>query len=75
MCSSFAIRLQSTSPFRFSFLLKGSMTKIKSQSTNGRSAKGCRLRAFKRVLATDPPKTVMLDKGMACFGENPMTKQ
>jgi hypothetical protein len=26
---------------------------------------------FKRVFATDPPKTVTLLKGIACFGENP----
>mmetsp|Transcript_21527 Transcript_21527/g.40791 ORF Transcript_21527/g.40791 Transcript_21527/m.40791 type:complete len:244 (+) Transcript_21527:872-1603(+) len=61
-------------PIKAPAIVNGSMTKIKSQSTRGRSARGCLFFTFNMVLATAPPKTVMLESGMACLGEKPMTR-
>mmetsp|Transcript_19679 Transcript_19679/g.44456 ORF Transcript_19679/g.44456 Transcript_19679/m.44456 type:complete len:226 (+) Transcript_19679:128-805(+) len=55
-------------------MVSGSMTRMRSQSTSGRSARGCRFRTLSSVLATAPPKTVMFDRGMACLGEKPITR-
>mmetsp|Transcript_36314 Transcript_36314/g.67072 ORF Transcript_36314/g.67072 Transcript_36314/m.67072 type:complete len:230 (+) Transcript_36314:764-1453(+) len=55
-------------------MVKGSITRMRSQSTRGLSARGWRFLVFRYVFASAPPNTVMFDRGMACFGENPMTR-
>lgn len=55
-------------------MVKGSITKIKSQSTSGRSTRGCLFSRFIHMLVMDDPTMQKLLKGIACFGENPNTK-
>mmetsp|Transcript_40442 Transcript_40442/g.126534 ORF Transcript_40442/g.126534 Transcript_40442/m.126534 type:complete len:239 (+) Transcript_40442:758-1474(+) len=55
-------------------MVSGSITRIRSQSTSGRSARGCRFGAFRIVFVMAPPKMVMLLRGMANLGWKPRTK-
>lgn len=44
------------------------MTRIRSQSTKGRSASGCLFFMLRKVLVMAPPNMVMLDSGTAYLG-------
>mmetsp|Transcript_17478 Transcript_17478/g.35936 ORF Transcript_17478/g.35936 Transcript_17478/m.35936 type:complete len:300 (-) Transcript_17478:274-1173(-) len=61
-------------PINAPAIVSGSITKIKSQSIRGRSARGCLFWVLRIMLASEPPKTVTFDKGIPCLGENPITK-
>mmetsp|Transcript_22321 Transcript_22321/g.52582 ORF Transcript_22321/g.52582 Transcript_22321/m.52582 type:complete len:240 (-) Transcript_22321:10-729(-) len=52
-------------PINAPAIVNGSITRIKSQSINGRSANGCLFLEFNNMFATAPPRTVTFDKGMA----------
>mmetsp|Transcript_11925 Transcript_11925/g.40336 ORF Transcript_11925/g.40336 Transcript_11925/m.40336 type:complete len:247 (+) Transcript_11925:588-1328(+) len=54
-------------------MVSGSMTMMRSQSTRGRSASGCRLGMFSSTLVMLEPKMVTLLRGMASLGWNPKT--
>mmetsp|Transcript_20758 Transcript_20758/g.41527 ORF Transcript_20758/g.41527 Transcript_20758/m.41527 type:complete len:238 (-) Transcript_20758:476-1189(-) len=66
--------LLTMAPARAPAIVTGSMTRIRSQSTHGLSAFGCLLGKLSMKLAREPPKTVTLDRGMACFGSKPRTR-
>lgn len=66
--------LNSESSKKGHILVRGSMTRMRSQSTSGLSASGCLLLRLSTVFVIAPPKMVMLDSGIACFGSNPSTR-
>ena len=49
-------------------MVNGSITSIKSQSTNGRSVSGCRLGIFNTMLVIEEPNIVKLLSGIANLG-------
>ena len=55
-------------------MVSGSVAIIRYQSTSALSMREWRFLTFRRVLSTAPPKTVMLERGMACFPGNRTTR-